>query len=374
MIQANDPIRFKKVQEYIFVQELGQGACGKTVLLRDEFLDTNFVAKKYNPYSDDHREELFEKFIREIKLLHRLNHRNIVRIFDHYIYPEILTGFIIMEYINGEQIDRYVQAYPDRINDLFRQAIEGFHHLETKRILHRDIRQQNLMVTDDGLLKIIDLGFGKQIQLEGDYGISVSLNQWCEPPSEHSHKVYSFQTEIYYVGHLFRVLIENNEINDFKYQEILRQMCESSSEDRFTNFLDILTPIRSGRFDEPEFSPREQMYYRSFADAIHGHITKIETETKYILEADQVEQALTALCRSVALEECVPDARTVCECILKGGYYCKTIGLRVSVVKDFLELIRYSGQARKDMILENLHRRMDTIPRYSEADDDDIPF
>tara|TARA_B100001063_G_scaffold241957_1_gene269765 strand:- start:341 stop:577 length:237 start_codon:yes stop_codon:yes gene_type:complete len=49
-------------------------------------------------------EEYFDNFKSEIKLLHLLYHKNIVRIFNYYLYPEHTTGYIIMEYIDGKRI------------------------------------------------------------------------------------------------------------------------------------------------------------------------------------------------------------------------------------------------------------------------------
>ena len=78
-------IEFIRIRDYKLLKELGQGACGKTVLLHDDFIDENFVCKKYCPFSEDHRQELFTNFIREIKLLHQVYHENVVRVFNYYL-------------------------------------------------------------------------------------------------------------------------------------------------------------------------------------------------------------------------------------------------------------------------------------------------
>ena len=66
-------IEFVRKKDLVFTKELGQGACGKTVLLRDETVEEHFVCKKFAPIHEPLREELFRNFIREIKLLHLLN-------------------------------------------------------------------------------------------------------------------------------------------------------------------------------------------------------------------------------------------------------------------------------------------------------------
>src|SRR5476649_182510 len=52
-------VQFLRKRDYVLVKELGQGACGKTVLLHDVQIDEHFVCKKYFPYSESHRQELF---------------------------------------------------------------------------------------------------------------------------------------------------------------------------------------------------------------------------------------------------------------------------------------------------------------------------
>ena len=156
-------VRFVKSKDYELVEELDRGACGITVKLYDEVIDEIFVCKKYEPYFDEHKETLFKKFIEEIKLLYLINHKNVVRVFNYYIYPDHFTGYILMEYISGEDIENFLIHNPQNINDIFIQCIDGFDHLEKNNILHRDIRPMNIMVSKDGSLKIIDFGFGKRV-------------------------------------------------------------------------------------------------------------------------------------------------------------------------------------------------------------------
>lgn len=177
-------VHFVRRRDYVFERELGQGVCGQTVLLRDEIIDGLFVCKKYVPFSESHRQELFKNFLREIKLLHEVHHQNVVRVFNYYLYPERLTGYILMEYVDGQDIEECLRRQPESVNELFAQAIEGFAYLESCFVLHRDIRPQNILVREDGTLKIIDLDFGKRVETSKDFDKSISLNWWCEPPEE----------------------------------------------------------------------------------------------------------------------------------------------------------------------------------------------
>jgi len=196
------------------------------------------------------------------------------------LYPEKLTGYILMEYVDGFDLDEYVRENPSSLADIFNQTIKGFCHLESRNILHRDIRPMNLMVTNDGTVKIIDLGFGKRVEVINDFDKSISLNWWCEPPNEFSDSNYDFATEVYFVGKLFEKTIQDLSIEDFQYRSVLRKMCQADPANRFASFIDVEREILSNKLYEIKFWGQELSSYRAFADAITEHVAKIENGTK----------------------------------------------------------------------------------------------
>ncbi|WP_084320279.1 protein kinase domain-containing protein [Herbaspirillum huttiense] len=219
-------VEFLRKKDFVLEEELGQGSCGKTVLLFDGTINERFACKKYSPIG--HSAEFFAGFVREIKLLHRINHVNVVRVFNYYLFPEKTTGYILMEYVQGINIEKYLEIHPEEINEIFFQVVAGFSHLEENSILHRDIRPANILVTDNGIVKIIDLGFGKHAIATEDYDKSISLNWWCELPSEFRYSKYDFSTEVYFVGKLFEKIILELGIQQFKHDVLLGRMCITS--------------------------------------------------------------------------------------------------------------------------------------------------
>lgn len=82
-----DEIVFNRPKKFKYVEELGSGACGRTILIRDEDMGINLVAKKYSPLdvikSDtNYYLEFLERFREEAKILFKLNHSNIVRVYN----------------------------------------------------------------------------------------------------------------------------------------------------------------------------------------------------------------------------------------------------------------------------------------------------
>ena len=370
----NQIVTFLRKRDYRMVRELGCGACGRTVLLHDDQIDEHFVCKKYCPFSESLRTELFANFVREIKLLHQVHHPNVVRVFNYYLYPDQFMGFILMEFVDGYDVDEFITANPEKANDIFLQAVSGFAHLENSGILHRDIRPKNLMVTTDGVAKIIDLGFGKQVVDSKDFDKSISLNWWCEPPRDFDDSRYDFTTEVYFVGKLFEKIIRENSISHFHYTDVLRRMCDRDHESRIQAFSLVLQQVRNDQFSEISFSDSDRQAYRRFADELCEHITKIESGAKYFDDLERIERQLRNVFEKVMLEETVPDCALVTRCFLDGTYYYRKVGFSVDTVKEFLDALRTCTSERGRILLANLHTRLDAIPRYIDQPGEEIPF
>jgi eukaryotic-like serine/threonine-protein kinase len=371
-------IKFLKSKDFKFLEELGRGSCGRTVKLYDEEIEETFVCKKYEPYYAFHKKELFNNFIEEIKLLYLLNHSNVVRVFTYYIYSEHFTGYILMEYIEGDDIEQYLEFHPQNINDIFNQCISGFVHLEKCKILHRDIRPLNILVSSEGVLKIIDFGFGKKASKPSDFDKSISLNWWCEPPKDFNQEQYDFKTEVYFVGKLFEKIIKEQHIELFKYTGLLNKMCQADPEQRIKSFSEVQSSIRENKFIDIEFNKYELNVYRNFSQSLHDAISKIENDTKYYDDSATIQRRLAELYNNVMLEEYVPSNNLITRCFIDGQYYfSKSPLIPVSEIKSFIEFLRSCSTDKKNIILNNLHTKLDTIERYSEppfGSGEDVPF
>lgn len=216
------------------IDNLGHGSFGKTVLLLDPYIDELLVAKKYEPESPDIKEKFYSSFLQEIKIMYKLNHPNIVRIYSYYAYEKLFTGYILMEYIDGQNIAEYLSSYDDFINDsvldsIFVQLIQGFLYLESHNIAHRDIREGNILVDKNGFVKIIDFGLGKvfssKVKSQDSLADEINRSGLDTLPDEYFSGDYTSQTDMFYLAELFRRLIRINKIaNYFSYSTILEQM------------------------------------------------------------------------------------------------------------------------------------------------------
>lgn len=372
-MKKNEQIDFLRKKSYVFQSEIGQGGTGKTILIKDELIDEVFVCKKYSPYYPEHKDLYFKYFLDEIKILHKIYHKNIVRVFNYYIYPEQMTGYILMEFVKGQNIDEYILENPDKLNDLFVQTINGFTYLEENKILHRDIRPDNILVTDDGTTKIIDFGFGKSIDFDNTDN-SISLNWRYPKPDEFNQKIYDTKTEIYFVGKLFEEILENASNIDFKFTRLVSKMISNYSE-RVPTFFNVYREIVNETKSEINFTDAEIATYREFADSLEGLISKMPYNTKYRRDINQIIKSLEEIYKNSLLEEHIQNNNKLITIFLDGQYsYFPKKLFKVDILHSMIMLLKSSSDDRRKVILNNLWERFDKVEKYYEKIDDDLPF
>lgn len=367
-------IKFTRKKDYKFIQPLGSGALGYTILVEDETINEQFVCKKYSPIEGVQPEKYYKNFVDEIKLMHKLFHNNIVRIYNYYLFEEYHTGYILMEYIDGLNIEEYLKLYPENINNIFEQIINGFAYLESQNILHRDIRSGNILVDKNGFVKIIDFGFGKKALNTVDFNKSISLAWWCELPLDFQYEVYDFKTELYFIGKLFEKIITENEIENFEYNDILSKMCNINPYIRPQSFEYIERILQDNTVNEDLFSYDELKIYRAFSDNLANIIGSIYSSAKYWNDIEIVQKNLSDLYKKIMLEVTVPKNTFIIQCFLNGSYkYSNRKTFETSKLKNFLNLLKSCSKDKKNIILSNIHSRLDSIERIDEFNDE-IPF
>lgn len=278
-----------------------------------------------------------------------------------------------MEYVDGLKITDYLNEFPDKLNELFVQTIAGFRHLEENKILHRDIRPENIMVSSEGLLKIIDFGFGKKVDFEINFDNSLSLNWRYSIPDDFGFRTYDFTTEVYFVGKLFEEVINERSLLSFSYLNILHEMTNPDPKERISSFFDVDRMIISGDTKGVEFSDIEQKAYLDFASDLSGIYSKIESNCEYLKDIDSIIMALDDVYHSCMLENFVQSPVAVAHCFVNGGFFfSRNAVVYVPHLKNFLNLLKSIGVDKKKIVINNLWKRLDNVKRYQ--DDDDLPF
>ena len=374
-MNAGDVITFDAKKNFTFVKTLGTGGTGDTHLFKDETTDILFAFKKYVPKDANYVDELYSRFVDEIKILFNISHPNIVRIYNYYLYPQAKTGYLQMEYVDGICIDQYTPMPWDKSwEDIFCEIMDAFEYLEKHHILHRDIRPANIMIDTNNNVKIIDFGFGKQLNGAVDDENSILLN-WpaTEMPNEvQLNQEYDEKTEIYFVGTLFRHLLREK-TGEFRFAHIIEKMVKINPEQRYDSFSEIIADISAGVLSEIDFSENQKKCYRDFAIALSVHI--LHFQSKYSPKDDiaQTISDLACLIRNSSLEECIQDNSKLIGCFVAGGYtYSTRKDIPVQTLKDFYSLITSLDMGKRKILFDNIYTRLSTIE--VKTADDDLPF
>jgi serine/threonine-protein kinase len=147
---------------YRLIDERGSGNFGTVYIARDLLTNYLYAAKIMRiDHTDDN--ELVERFKREAFILYNLNDFHIVRVIDYGNEGQLY--YIIMHHIDGQNLKYYMQHYgpmePLRALDYLHQAAEGLDAAYKRGVVHRDLKPQNILVNNRGVIKIADFGLSR---------------------------------------------------------------------------------------------------------------------------------------------------------------------------------------------------------------------
>jgi serine/threonine protein kinase len=156
-------------EKYLPIEIIGQGTYGRVYKVCKRKSKHKFYAiKKISRIKDGHEGFPYTS-IREIKLLNSIRHDNVVRI--HEIFTsrgterkkKVPSTFIVMEYVDYDlwQIWRKHTLSISQVKCLLYQMLKGINFLHQSNIIHRDLKAANLLITNEGVLKIADFGLAR---------------------------------------------------------------------------------------------------------------------------------------------------------------------------------------------------------------------
>ena len=208
-----------KLTDFTIVKNLGEGHFGSVKLVKSNLTNKLYAMKeiKSTRYQSEKQRKTVEK---EIKLLENLHHPNVITYFNSF--KQNGNFYIIIEYINGgsledlliENIKKKRKIDEKRLWDLLIQSLSGLLYLhEKKKIIHRDVKPDNLLLDTKGRLKISDFGVSA-IQSENvEEGLKCHFTvagpiQFMAPEVALG-EIYDFKSDIYMLGLTFFFLMSN---------------------------------------------------------------------------------------------------------------------------------------------------------------------
>ena len=177
----------RTVHHYQFLEKLGAGGMGEIWKAQDTRLN-RFVAVKVLTSASAGDPERRRRFIQEAQAASALNHPNIITIHD--IISEGNAEFMVMEYVQGKTLIDLIPKGGLRVPQVLKYAIQMTDALQTAHaagIIHRDLKPGNVMVTETGLVKVLDFGLAKltdssPLSQTGDLGASDATHTIAQAP------------------------------------------------------------------------------------------------------------------------------------------------------------------------------------------------
>ena len=197
--------------KYKIIRLLGKGGMAEVYLAEHLLLKQPCAVKLMRSDTNSDGDLAIKRFLREAKLSHQFNHPNIVKIFD--VGSDFKTGtlFIAMEYIEGKTLNDIAKEKTfseDELCEVLLSMANALIALADAHVVHRDIKPSNIMLTNDGVYKLMDLGIAKSdssYHVAGDMTLTVEQStigtpNYASPEQCRSSHNVDLRSDIYSLG------------------------------------------------------------------------------------------------------------------------------------------------------------------------------
>ncbi|MFM1802034.1 MAG: hypothetical protein RJA81_1386 [Planctomycetota bacterium] len=190
--------------DYIVVNPLGNGAGSQVLLISDRGTGQRYalkIAKRDD--EDDNPTKYIDQTRREFEAAQKLNHPVIVKIYDFAEKKGMLglfkpvEGRLLMEYIKGKTVDEVEMPKLDQLVLIFIQVASAMAHMHRRGVYHGDLKPSNIMLSDSGKVKLIDLG---TCWIKGEKKNRIQGTPQYMAPEQISEKVVNERTDVYNLG------------------------------------------------------------------------------------------------------------------------------------------------------------------------------
>ncbi len=157
------PKTLEKIGRYQVLERVGKGGMGVLYRGFDPVLDREVAIKLMHADFSEDTEQMRPRFYREARAAAKLNHRNIVTIFE--FAEESNVPYIVMEFLRGTSLGARINGSPaltldDKLN-VVAQLCDGLSYAHEQGVVHRDVKPDNVFILEDGSVKLLDFGIAK---------------------------------------------------------------------------------------------------------------------------------------------------------------------------------------------------------------------
>ena len=162
-----DHYRFKSLDEFIILEEIGKGGYSKVYLVENKRTKRQYALKACFKIKEG--KDRSERTRTEIRVLKKLKHPHIIRLKGYFEDSENI--YLVLEYIAGKDCSKFFKnKLPGReqVQKIIRQLVEAVRHCHEHGIIHRDLKLENILIDDKGNIKLTDFGLAAMKDSEFD--------------------------------------------------------------------------------------------------------------------------------------------------------------------------------------------------------------
>jgi serine/threonine protein kinase len=236
-----------QLSEYTIESVLGHGGFGITYLAHDTTLDAKVAIKEYLPHQIAQRESKnahvlphpsrdavrdyhwgLKNFVKEARALAQFKHPHIVRVLR--FFEANGTAYMVMEYEHGQSLAQYLKQEGPRLEEatllrIFIPILNGLHAVHEAKMLHLDIKPENIYIRADGSAILIDFGSARQAIAAQSHGQRIALTHGYAPMEQYPDKGQPGPwTDIYAIGAAMYRCVSGKKPDDAleRYQSVLK--------------------------------------------------------------------------------------------------------------------------------------------------------
>ncbi|XP_064227073.1 serine/threonine-protein kinase Nek1 isoform X6 [Aotus nancymaae] len=190
------------MEKYVRLQKIGEGSFGKAILVKSTEDGRQYVIKEINISGMSSKER--EESRREVAVLANMKHPNIVQYRESF--EENGSLYIVMDYCEGGDLFKRINAQKgvlfqeDQILDWFVQICLALKHVHDRKILHRDIKSQNIFLTKDGTIQLGDFGIARVLNSTVELARTCIGTPYYLSPEICENKPYNNKSDIWALG------------------------------------------------------------------------------------------------------------------------------------------------------------------------------
>nr|KAF6481227.1 NIMA related kinase 1 [Molossus molossus] len=190
------------MEKYVKLQKIGEGSFGKAILVKSAEDGRQYVIKEINISRMSNKER--EESRREVAVLANMKHPNIVQYRESF--EENGSLYIVMDYCEGGDLFKRINAQKgilfqeDQILDWFVQICLALKHVHDRKILHRDIKSQNIFLTKDGTIQLGDFGIARVLNSTVELARTCIGTPYYLSPEICENKPYNNKSDIWALG------------------------------------------------------------------------------------------------------------------------------------------------------------------------------